>query len=182
MKAATIWMIDAVTWLLFVLSLVAGAYGVWHCCRRALSRLASAPAQQSRNLTGVRGWLLVFIAMLWSQVILTLRYAASQDLTRWRAQVAMLGMAVLGGIAAYLLGRRKSLGIRLAKLSLFGAVVMGSLRLFLYIAKGRAVADLYGGIEIVVGALGWWLYLSYSKRVQKTYLLNERNSSPPESA
>lgn len=171
MAATNTWTIAATAAsLLFLVNLVVnllgGVYAVWHKYRNIVCRPTLAAGQP--HLTGITGWLLVFILMLWLQVILAVHFAVALGVGTWPARVAMLG-AVLAGTAAYLLGRKMSLGLKLAKLLLFCSLLIGLLSLVGWLTRHGSTYDLYRGIETVGEAGGWFLYLFRSERVKEIF-------------
>ncbi|ODS57824.1 MAG: hypothetical protein ABS36_05130 [Acidobacteria bacterium SCN 69-37] len=147
-----------------------------------------------QRLTGVRGWLALFVFgwLVGGPAVLILAFASLvPELGDWSAADALraggplTGMAltsVVGAYAGWLLLFRRSTGPQVARLALVSSV-------FYFVALSVAMGLLLGAVEAgralgqglggLIGMLFWWQYFDKSKRVAATFGVGAARTRPP---
>lgn len=155
----------AVLILLFIPGLIA-TFVLWKRSLRDFLTGRSADASPDPYLTGIGGWLVLYIIALWLTVVTNLRLLTTKPGLLF--SVVDLGFAALAAVTAVMLMSRNSNGVKLAKiLQIVGAVFSWVL------ALGAAMENNLPTVKtrtlsLMVACL-WWMYLVRSKRVRSTY-------------
>jgi hypothetical protein len=123
------------------------------------------------GVTGIGGWLLLFVVKLWFG-------AAVRVLGGMAAGFSLLGafnvgFGVLGGVSAYMLGRKNAKGVKIAKIFLIadaGYYIFALINALLVgVSDERGFPPWINPCGYLTACIIWFVYLTRSKRVKNTY-------------
>jgi hypothetical protein len=160
--------------VLFVSGLIT-VVTVWKKSGYKFTTRPSTDVLPDPHLTGIGGWLALFIIRLWLGVVMNL-LGLEKHVNRLGVVVS-IGFAVLAAVAAVLMMLKSHYGVKVANV-----YVLLEASVYLLLTWNAAEANNLPVFErmtwyFVVSIL-WWVYLVRSKRIRNTYFVAEWTEPP----